>query len=124
MSIEATAVQMTPTLSLDEATDQQVYILFAVWFEKKRGRDVYANYLKEASPIANQYGAHREESWIPVEPVTGGFDPDYMYVTSWPSMTAYYDFLKDKHYRIVAPLLLEATRKQAVLAMRPPITQH
>lgn len=94
---------------------EPAYILFAVWFRPKTGARNYRLYLEEASPIAQEYGAHRVEGLVKVEALLGSFNPDYVFITEWPSIDAYHRFQKDVRYRAVAPLLAEAVEKTVVL---------
>lgn len=89
--------------------------LFAVWFKPDHGARRYQEYLIEASPIAESYGARRIESLVPIEVFYGDWHPDYVYLVTWPSKEHFYSFLKDPHYRAVARILSEAVQKTDVL---------
>ncbi|MBI2426154.1 MAG: DUF1330 domain-containing protein [Candidatus Hydrogenedentes bacterium] len=100
--------------------DLRAYLLTCIWFKKEIGRERYREYLEHASPIAEIYGARRVDALIPVETISGSFEPDFVFLVAWPSMEHYYKFLKDVHYRAVAPLLSEAVEKSVVLHCRRP----
>ncbi len=97
---------------------QKAYLLFAVWFKAKDGVQRYRDYLEAASPIAKEYGARRVEFMIPVETLRGDFEPDYISIIEWPSVQAYYDFLKDLRYQAVSPMREKAVAKSAIIHCR------
>lgn len=103
---------------LQDADPDKAYLMFAVWFQKDGGREKYGQYLEAASPIAEKYGAKRVQSLIPVESIYGDFKPDYLFMIEWPHVDKYYEFLKDIHYRAIAPILSEATEKTVVLHLK------
>lgn len=118
MSSEVLQRSTAPGDAHDAPQTQPAYVLFAVWFHKNHGREKYAEYLLQASPIAEKYGARRVQSLITVECIHGHFEPDYVFITEWPSIDQYHAFIKDPHYRAVAPILSEATEKTVVLHLR------
>lgn len=101
-----------------EKSTEEAILLYAVWFKRPRGAEEYSEYLWEASPIAEKYGARRVGALIGREALNGSFDPDYIYMVAWPSIDAYYDFLKDPQYRAVAQLLPSAVEKTNVIHCR------
>jgi uncharacterized protein (DUF1330 family) len=118
MSTEAALETQTEAQETNAQAAPRAYLLFAVWFHKNHGREKYAEYLLQASPIAEKYGARRIESFITVECLHGHFEPDYVFITEWPSIEQYHAFIKDPHYRAVAPILSESTEKTVVLHLR------
>lgn len=102
----------------EAAPAEKAYILEAVWFRKGHGAQRYREYLENASPIASRYGARRVHALFLVEALRGEFDPDYICVIEWPTIERYYDFLKDIHYRAVAPIKEDAVAKTAILHCR------
>lgn len=101
-----------------EKPQEAAILLYAVWFKRPRGAEEYSEYLWEASPIAEKYGARRVGSLIGQEALNGSFNPDYIYLVAWPSIDAYYEFLKDPQYRAVAQLLPSAVEKTNVIHCR------
>ncbi|HPO13648.1 MAG TPA: DUF1330 domain-containing protein [Candidatus Hydrogenedentes bacterium] len=106
----------TPISELKPA--EKAYVLEGVWFRKPHGAHRYREYLEAASPIASQYGAHRVDALFWVETLRGDVEPDYICVIEWPSIDQYYKFLKDIHYRAVAPIKEEAVDKVITLHCR------
>lgn len=100
------------------ATEEKAYILEAIWFRKGHGAQRYREYLTNASPIASRYGARRVDALFRVEALRGDFEPDYICVIEWPNIEAYYTFLKDIHYRVIAPIKEEAIAKVTTIHCR------
>lgn len=100
------------------APTEKAYLLDAVWFRPPHGADHYRQYLEMANPIARKYGARRVEALLPVEVLRGNFDPDYICVIEWPSIDQYYEFLKDIHYRAVAPIRESAIARSTQIYCR------
>jgi len=98
-----------------EKQTSEAVMMYAVWFKKPHGPSEYSDYLKEASPIAERFGARRVGAFIGVEALNGGFDPDYVYFVAWPDLEQYYAFLRDHQYRAVAQRLPNAVSKTVVL---------
>lgn len=101
-----------------EEGTEKAYLLFAVWFRRPEGAQHYREYLSQASPIANDYGARRVDALLPLETLRGDFDPDYISVIEWPSLDRYYEFLKDLRYQVVSRILEEAVSKRYVVHCR------
>ena len=97
---------------------ERTYILFAVWFRANKGAERYREYLENASPIAMKFGARRAEGLLPIEVLSGQFDPNYISIIEWPSIENYYNFLKDPHYRRIAQLRSEAVEKSVTIHCR------
>lgn len=104
----------------DMDAGDRIYILNAVWFNPNGGAQRYRQYLEAASPIAEKYGARRVEALIPVEVIQGDFHPDYLFVVEWPNEAAFVDFVRDPHYRAVAPLREAACRRRILLRCKRP----
>lgn len=97
---------------------EKAYLLDAVWFKPPHGSEHFRKYLEAASPIARQYGARRVEALFPMEVLRGNFDPDYISLIEWPSMEQYYAFLRDIHYRAVAPMRESAIARSVQIHCR------
>lgn len=119
MNAEQQPGENTAQKAAPEAREEEkAYLLYAVWFREKHGAQRYREYLEAASPIARDYGARRVEFMLPVEVLRGDFEPDYISIIEWPSVDAYYEFLKDVRYSAVAPLREEAVAKSAIVHCR------
>lgn len=103
-----------------QADPEKIYILHAVWFNRPNGPHRYREFLEAASSIANRYGARRVDAYIPVEPLMGDFQPDYFFITEWPSIERFNEYLRDPAYRAVAHLREEACQKRVLLQCRRP----
>mgnify|MGYP006308483111 CR=1 FL=1 len=104
------------------AAGEKAYIFHAVWFNRPHGAHRYREYLESASEIARKYGAKRIDALIPVDIIQGDFQPDYCFITEWPSMEEFNRFLRDPAYRAVSHLREEACKKRSLILCRRPST--
>ncbi len=118
MAVAPSETSQAPEPQVPPAPAEKAYILEAIWFRKGQGAQRYREYLESASPIASRYGARRVEALFSIEALRGDFEPDYVCVIEWPSIDTYYNFLKDMHYRTIAPIKEEAIARVVSLHCR------
>lgn len=102
------------------APEAPTYILHAVWFSKPNGAKRYLEYLEAASPIAEKHGARHIDAWIPVDVIQGDFQPDYIFITEWPSVEHFQNFIRDPEYGAVSDLREAACVKRIHIQCKRP----
>lgn len=85
----------------------------------KTGEELYAEYVKLASPIVNKHGGTLVWSGAPTEQIIGDMDYDWdlVFLVSWPKRQNLLDLSEDPEYQAVSHLRKEGLKRSMLIAM-------